>query len=146
MTLKLDRAPLATRQVLAIRADIGRPVQIGASDQGVRRYIPITGGEFTGAEIRGRVLPGGADWQLERADGVTEIDAHYAIEADDGAIIIVRNRGIADRTGDAPYVRTTPRFQAPVGTHDWLNRRLFVGTIVPARDFSHVMVSVFQVD
>ena len=31
--------------------------------------------------LSGRILEGGVDWQIARADGVLEIDAHYVIEA-----------------------------------------------------------------
>ncbi|MFC0295935.1 DUF3237 family protein [Geobacillus jurassicus] len=34
--------------------------------------------------MRGKVLPGGADYQLIRKDGVAELLAHYVIETDDG--------------------------------------------------------------
>lgn len=40
---------------------------LGATPLGRRRIIGITGGKFTGPRLSGRVLPGGADWQLIRA-------------------------------------------------------------------------------
>ena len=130
-----------------------RPVNVGRSDLGERRFIPITGGVFSGSGpaegLNGRVLPGGADWQLTRADGVTEIDAYYAIETDAGEVIVVRNRGLADRSGERaenPYVRTTPKFQAPEGACGWLNRTLFAGGIRVAADASHVIVNVYRID
>ncbi|MCB0991222.1 MAG: DUF3237 family protein [Acidimicrobiales bacterium] len=141
-------APAPTLElVLTIRADISPAVEVGPSDGGTRRYIPIVGGSFDGRGLTGEVLPGGADWQLDRPDGITEIDAHYSIRAEDGTVIIVRNRGIADRTrpgGQGPYLRSSPRFHAPAGPHDWLNRSVFVGTITPAADRSHVMVRVYE--
>ena len=143
-------APLTSTFVLSLRVDVAAPVKIGPSDLGERQYIPITGGAFEGfgpAEgLVGKVLPGGADWQLSRADGVTEVEAHYAIETEAGAVIVVRNCGLIDRTGERPYVRTAPRFQAPEGRLGWLNRSLFVGTIRVASDFSHVVISVFRID
>ena len=80
-----------------------------------------------------------------RRDGVLEIEAIYAIRTSDGAVINVRNTGLFSQTGDTPYVRSQPRFQAPEGRYDWLNRTLFLATIAPARDGSHVMVNVFEV-
>ncbi len=72
--------------------EIGAPVVVGKTPAGHRQYIPITGGRFHGDKIQGTVLPGGADWQTTRADGVTEVDALYSMKCDDGTVIIVRNR------------------------------------------------------
>lgn len=94
--------------------------------------------------IEGEVLPG-ADWQLLRQDGVLEIEAIYAIRTSDGVVINVRNVGIFSQVDDSPYVRTQPQFQAPEGDYDWLNKKMFLATIAPATDGSHVLVSVFEV-
>ena len=65
---------------------------LGEGPLGERRIVPITGGHFAGPRIRGRVLPGGADRQLIRRDGVKRLEALYEIEAEDGAVITVLNR------------------------------------------------------
>jgi Protein of unknown function (DUF3237) len=118
-------------------------VVIGPSSHGVRRYVPVTGGSFQSPKIRGLVLPGGADWQLQRSDGVLKIDALYSIQADDGAVIIVRNRGLIAAGGS--YGRTTPMFEVPVGPHDWLNKAVFVGSLSGAPRPGAVAVRVFRV-
>ena len=56
----------------------------------------------------------------------------------DGALIRVHNRALSAPapSGGARYVRCAPRFEAPVGPHDWLNKAIFVGTLAvdnPAR-------------
>ena len=53
--------------------------------------VPITGGTFEGPRLKGKVLPG-ADWQIVRPDGVLELEARYALETDDGALISMVNR------------------------------------------------------
>ena len=99
--------------------------ELGETPQGRRRIIGITGGRFSGERLSGRVLPGGADWQVIRSDGVADLDARYTLETADGALIYVRNRGY--RHGPAEilrrlasgenvdpglyYMRTTPRFE-----------------------------------
>ena len=135
-----DAAPLTTELVMELKVNIGAPVTIGESDMGTRRFIPITGGEFVGKNIRGEVIPGGADWQLTRPDGITEVKAIYAIKTQDGAVIEVDNRGLVDRSDNSTYVRTVPTFKAPVGTYDWLNKRIFTGTITPGRGFVTIRV------
>ena len=122
---------------------IAPAVEIGPSSRGTRRYIPITGGTFQGPRIKGVVLSGGADWQLQRPDGTTEIDALYSMKADDGAVIIVRNRGLISKGG--AYFRTIPEFEAPVGPHDWLNQAVFVGSVSGAPQPGAVIIRVFQV-
>ena len=136
-------APLQTELVYEALVTIDPAVDAGNGPLGHRRYIPITGGTFHGSRIRGVVLPGGADWQLDRADGVTEVDALYSMRCDDGTVIIVHNRGVISAGG--AYMRTTPRFDAPSGPHDWLNRSLFVGSISAAPQPGAVVIRVFRV-
>lgn len=138
-----------TEPVLEAYVTIDPAVEVGASDHGTRRFIPITGGRFVGDGLRGRVLPGGADWQLERPDGVLELYALYSLETDDGQVIVVENEGVASndvRGGESRrYLRTSPRFHAPRGEHDWLNKSVFVGTVTPEEDGSAVVIRVFRV-
>ena len=64
--------------------------RVGDSKRGMRNVIPITGGTVSG-RITGKVLMGGADYQL--LSPPPSIDAHYLWETDDGELIIVRNGG-----------------------------------------------------
>jgi len=126
---------------------------IGDIPVGQGRVIPITGGAFEGPRLKGKVMPGGADWQTVRADGVTELQAHYGLETDDGAIIQVWNSVIARPeapgvTGGAPgrFLRSTIRLQAPKGPHDWLNKSVFIGTLnAPADARAPVTIRCFEV-
>ncbi len=136
-------APLQTEFVYEAVVEIGQLVDVGATPHGHRRYIPITGGTFEGARIRGTVLPGGADWQTSRPDGVTEVDALYSIRADDGTVIIVRNGGVI--TAGGAYMRTAPRFEAPAGPHAWLNEAQFVGSVAGGPRPGTVIIRVFRV-
>ncbi len=111
---------------------LGEAVTPGQTPRGLRRIIPITGGHFEGPGIKGEIMPGGWDWQLERADGCTEIEADYFLKTDDGVVINVVNKGVLcpPPAGGAPApVRTHPVFEAPSGKYDWLNRSAFVGTL-----------------
>mgnify|MGYP003596733221 CR=1 FL=1 len=132
---------LLTEFALELRVSIGRPLSLGTSSFGARRTIPITGGEFEGPRIKGTVLPGGADYQITRPDGVTTVEAIYTIQAEDGALIHVRNAGIIS----APYVRTAPVFDAPQGPHDWLNKSIFVGSLRVNDQRNGVIVRAYRV-
>ncbi len=116
--------------------------ELGATPLGLRRIVPIAGGEFEGPRFSGRVLPGGADWQLVRADGVAVLEARYTLETTDGALVYVRNRGyrhgppeVMERLarGEAVdaslyYQRATPWFETAAPQYAWLNRTVCVAT------------------
>jgi uncharacterized protein DUF3237 len=88
-----EEAPALPRltQIFAADVSVGAPLDLGDVGKGGRRVVPITGGEFSGPDIRGTVVPGGADWQILRGDGVSELEARYTLRTDDGALIMVRN-------------------------------------------------------
>ena len=143
-----------TEYVFTIEAAIGEALPMGPSIDGERRSIPITGGSFSGSyngeTIAGAVVPGGADYQVTRADGTTFITAVYMIRTDDGALINVVNEGYivppGARGNDALYFRTTPKFTAPTGKYGWLNSTVFVSAIRfdPARP-GVVIIDVYRV-
>ena len=121
------------------------PVQVvGETPNGRRQSIPITGGTFSGPGIQGRILPGGADYQLVRADGSVMIDADYMLETDDHAIIHVRNVGliVPDAKGGLGYAWAAPTFNAPNGKYGWLNSALFVSSITSSG--GGVKIAIFK--
>src|SRR5947209_8285890 len=89
-----DTGAPALSFVADIRVDVGEPVTIGHTGAGLRRVIPILGGSVQGPRLAGRVVPGGADFQNLRTDGVMELEAKYVLEATNGALIYVVNRGL----------------------------------------------------
>ncbi len=133
------------------------PQELGDTPQGRRRIIGITGGRFSGERLSGRVLPGGADWQVIRADGVADLDARYTLETGDGALIYVRNRGYRHGPADVLkklslgeavdpslyYMRTTPSFETGDERYSWLNRMVCVAT--GARRAAAVELDVYEV-
>jgi len=128
---------------LIVRVD--KPIELGLVPTGlsggsVRRVIPIASGEVRGPKLRGRVVPGGADYQTIRPDGLTDLQARYLIETEDGALIYVENSGIRCgppelmeklRRGEVVdpaliYFRSTPRFETAAPGYEWLMRSLFL--------------------
>jgi len=128
--------PVRTEWVLNLVVTCSSPELIGpteASKDGKRRDIwPIIGGQFEGKGIRGTVVPGGGDFPLMRPDGVIVIDALYRLKTDDGVTIIIHNKGLYyPPEGDLPErYRLVPEFTAPVGKYDWLNKSIFISTLV----------------
>ncbi|MBB5499403.1 DUF3237 domain-containing protein [Paraburkholderia sp. MM5384-R2] len=137
--------PLQLAHALFVHVDLEPPKIIGPTKYGFRQVVPIAGGHFEGERLRGRVLPGGADWNVARVDGVTEIQARYTLETDDGALIYIVNEGLTTAspevimklvTGqatrlDAWYFRSAPRFETAEPKYQWLQRSLFVGDLLP---------------
>jgi hypothetical protein len=125
-----------------LRVTVGAPVMVGQVPRGQRRIVSILGGTFEGPSIKGKVVPGGADWQIIRPDGFSELDTRYMLETDKGQLIYVQNAGIRHAEpavmekllkGDIVdpklvYFRTIPTFETAAPDLQWLTRSLFIGT------------------
>ena len=117
--------------VVELKVKLGQAYGVGETAHGNRFIIPITGGTFEGPNIKGEVLPGGADYQMSGKTH-TDIEAIYCIRTDDGVTIHIRNKGIIAGS----YFYCSPKFEAPVDSkYAWLNDAIFVcrpsGTMVP---------------
>lgn len=123
-------SPAAPELEFAVRLHVtlGQAYSVGKTTHGTRIIIPITGGTFEGPEIKGEILPGGADYQMvDASTGHTEVEAIYCIRTDDGVTIHVRNNGIIEMSKDGMYFTCAPKFEAPADSrYAWLNNRLFV--------------------
>jgi len=142
--------PAGPRSVLVYRAValLEERVPHGTTPYGERFRVPIIGGSFEGPDLKGRIVPGGADWQLLRADGYLELVADYYMETDDKVLIKVTNRGLV-QTAPGPdgkrYAMTTPHFEAPMGKYVWLNQFIFAGTVAPGEGKApSVHLSIFK--
>ncbi len=139
------------------RVSIAPPLDMGVTRAGHRRVIPILGGTFEGPRIRGKVLPGGADWQILHPDGAADLEARYTLETEAGSLVYVTNRGM--RRGDPAilqrlnsgekvdtslyYFRTVASFEASAAECEWLTAALFVGS--GERGPDHVVVRFWQI-
>ncbi|MCQ2065042.1 MAG: DUF3237 domain-containing protein [Bacteroidaceae bacterium] len=112
--------------VVRLNVSLGQAFTVGDNGKGTRTVIPITGGTFEGPDIKGEVLPGGADYQLA-VDGRNEVEAIYCIRTDDGVSIHVRNTGIIKMGQGGMYFRCAPKFEAPKDSkYAWMNDCLFL--------------------
>jgi hypothetical protein len=148
---------LSTRYVFTITVLIGGVTSAGDTGHGVRRIIPILGGEVRGDDVNGTVCAFGADFQIIRPNELIELEAKYAFETDDGAVVYVENKGI--RFGPVEllqqlkrgepvdpkliYFRTVPRFETGSEKYRWLMQNLFIGSA--ARHADRVVIDVHQV-
>ncbi|KRQ10946.1 hypothetical protein AOQ73_07035 [Bradyrhizobium pachyrhizi] len=148
---------LETRYVFTITARIAEVTSAGDIGTGVRRIIPVIGGEVKGEKVNGKVLAFGADFQIIRPNELIELEAKYAFETDDGAVVYVENKGI--RFGPVEllqklkrgepvdpkliYFRTVPKFETGAENYRWLMQHIFVGSA--ARHADRVVIDVHQV-
>lgn len=133
-----------TELVLEAKVNIGSMVNVGESKRGTRRIIPITGGTFSGPNIKGTVLPMGEDWQLTRPDGATELSAIYLLKTDDGVVIRIHNQVLMGQGGAA---RSVIDFEAPLKSpYAYLNNSVYLGTLGMGQGQpSHVVITVYKV-
>ena len=142
--------------LMTLAVEVGEITSLGATPTGERRVVPISGGTFDSAEgWRGQVLPGGADWQLLRSDGVLEVDARYVLQDERGARVQVISQGLRHgppeviaalargETVDRSlyYFRTAMRFETSAAALQHLNFIFAVG--IGAREARLVRLNVF---
>ena len=136
---------------LQLKVTLGETFAIDNTQHGRRTVIPITGGTFEGPTLKGTILNGGADYQLNAPDGRTELEAIYCIKTDDGVYIHVRNLGIIANGKDAEgkptfYFKAAPQFEAPSNSrYGWLNNALFVCEPEWRQDFKGIVLNVWRV-
>lgn len=157
--------PAPTLEHLAdLTVHVAQPIEagqvLGLNSRGRRRIIPITGGTLRGPRLQGRVLAGGADFQLVVSETAADLDARYIIELEGeefgGQHLYVQNRAL--RRGSASdiaklvrgevvdpaaiYFRCVPTFEVSSPALAWLTESLFVGT--GARHPDRVEISLFR--
>lgn len=136
--------------VMSIHVAIAAGEGLGACTDGQRRNYRILGGHFEGLNVRGEVVAGGADFYLQRSDGVGELDARYSLLSDRGDWINIHNTGLIvlsdqgrelEAQGIWPIAEEeyrchcSPRFQVARGRLDWLTRSVMIAKVsYPAAD------------
>lgn len=149
---------LGTQPIFTVHAELEPIMNLGHTPYGERRVIGISGGTVSGPKLNGRILPGGSDWQIIRADGAADIQARYTIESDTGARILVYSAGLRHgppevmarlAKGDNVdpslyYFRTVLRFEAADPSVDWLNRILALAR--GQREARAVRLDVYEVE
>ncbi len=124
-----------------MQAEVGAPLDFGETQHGHRRVIPITGGRVDGERLHGRIVPGGADWQILHSGGAASLDARYTIETDQGALIYVMNHGLrhgppqilerlnrGERVDPGSYYfRSVATFETSAAECVWLTRAIILG-------------------
>ncbi len=143
--------------IFRIHCELADILDVGPAPFGHRRVVNIVGGTVTGSRLSGRLLPGGADWQILAASGAADLHARYTIESDTGALIQVDSRGMRHAPPDVLarlargealdpglyYFRTAMRFETAHPSTDWLNRIIAIAR--GTREKSAVRLDVYEV-
>jgi len=113
---------------------LGSSFSVSNAKRGSRNIIPITGGTTTG-KVAGKILDGGADYQLAGSSGTT-LDARYTLAPSDGSFIIVRNCG--------PINTLVPAFEAAAdGPYKFLNDGKFLSS-APGSGAGGVSITFYE--
>ncbi len=150
--------PPALLLMTRIECDVGPLVSLGGpAKHGERRYVALGAGHASGPELNGTLVEGGIDWQVQRADGVTDICAHYVIRCADGALVEVQSDGLrygppevmarlmrGEAVGpDEYFFRTLMRFTT--GHASWLHLNKVMALARGERRASRVMLDVWRI-
>ena len=150
-------APPALVAMTRVRCEVGALVTLGPAQYGERRYVPLGGGSVSGPELNGTLVEGGVDWQVNRADGVLDIAAHYVIRADDGGLIEVQSDGMRHGPADVMarlargepvaadeyFFRTVVRFTT--GAPQWLHLNKVLALAVGQREARLVILDFYRI-
>lgn len=145
------------KKFIQLNVELSPVMELGQGRGGLRKIIPIIGGQVSG-EISGRILNLGADWQIVHSDELAYLDARYAIETHDGAIIEIHNRGFRQASAEIAqklikgeqvdpsqyYFRTAAFLETGHKDYDWVNSRVFVGT--GRRNQAQVIIELYIVE
>ena len=128
-------------RVYRLEATLAQPLDLGQTAQGHRRIVPLTGGTFTGPELKGTLLPGAsADWQIVLPDGTALGDIRYTLQTDRGTLLYVQSHGVRHGSADvlerlargkdvdaSEYTfRTSTQIETAEPELDWLNKGVFI--------------------
>jgi hypothetical protein len=149
---------IQTRELFQMTLEVPSIVDLGQTPKGVRRIALVTGGQFQGDRLRGKVHGGpGGDWMILRNDGVLSLDVRLTLETDDQQLIFMSYQGVRhgpqevmERLGRGEqvdpkeyYFRMVPSFETSSKKYDWLNKIICVAT--GKRDATGPTYQVFEV-
>ena len=149
---------LKVEPVFYLHLQLSGPVDVGQTGPaGLRRIVSILGGSLQGPGLKGKIMPG-ADYQIVRADGLTEIDAHYVVQMESGDLLYVTNRGMRHAPAEVLrklnageqvdqsqiYFRTVVSVETAAPALQWMTRTIFV--CAGERQPNEAVIHVYRVN
>ncbi|MBE5099206.1 MULTISPECIES: DUF3237 domain-containing protein [Priestia] len=131
------------KKIATFTINVRTPIVIGYTGLGKKQFIPIKSGTVAG-EIKGLILPSGADFQIIRWDGRVDLSARYVIQTEDDELIYIENNGIRQVSEEFKeqaaegkivppehgFFRTVSAFETGSAKYKWLQDRIFLGAAV----------------
>lgn len=157
MAQTLVPTALNSRFLGSLAIEVERPIPLGVTPSGLRRFDMLKGGTFTGPRVSGRILPGGNDSLVQKTDGAYHPDVRVVLETNDGAMVLITYKAIRIASEDVHnrllagenlpytdyYLRSAPFFETSAPQYDWLNRILSIG--VGRREGPMVIYEIFEI-
>lgn len=151
------------QKVMNIEVSIAPPQQLGACNDGLHSNYPIIGGTFSamgdkGDWYQGKVLPSGADFFIEYADGSGRMNAIYSLQGPEQELINIHNTGLFEVTSqgqqrlqagqwplpESDYrCRCTPLLRVARGPLAWLDHQVLTG-VVGYPDSDRVSIVIYR--
>ena len=137
---------LETNLVLTLAIEVGEIQEVGKTPRGYLKVVPVKGGSFFGVNIKGRVLPGGYDWNTVINNDTEHVLSRYILQTDDGVYISIENEGYLElKEEHSNRIKTVARFEVSEGKYHWLNSGVYVGSLETGKTgTTNVNIKIFK--
>lgn len=135
---------LETEEIMRIHVQCNDDMEVKNDGSGFLRVIPIVGGTFQG-KVNGTIVPGGADWNTSKDNGISHLFAKYLLKTEDGEYIAIENEGKIDMKAAETRIKTIPRFQVSSDSkYAWLNAGVFVGELQGGEQRGQIEIIIYK--
>lgn len=116
---------------------------LGETPYGKRQVLIVKSGTVEGERIKGTVMSGGFDFQLDISNGVTEVEQILVIKTDDGRYMYIRSAGTGLNQND---LRMVPDIEVPKnGKYGWINNGKYVGRRIVDTAAKTMKIKVYDI-
>jgi len=137
---------LKSKLLFEVTFNLKPGVEVGQTLAGKRTIYPVKDGFFEGPNLKGKVLPDGADWFLQLNETSNKIDVRVTLQTNEGENIYVTYQGYLNLNANGTYYfRTTPYFETSSKKLAYLNHTVSVGVGTIVKLGETVSYKVYQI-
>jgi len=141
-----DAQELKSKLLFEVTFNLKPGIEIGQTLAGKRTIYPVLDGFFEGPNLKGKVLPDGADWFLQLNETTNKIDVRVTLQTNEGENIYVTYQGYLKLNADGTYYfRTTPYFETSSKKLANLNHTVSVGVGTIVKMGETVSYKVYEI-
>lgn len=134
---------LQAELILNIHVICSSSLEVGKTIDGNLNVIPIIGGTFDG-KIKGSVMPIGADWNIDKGNGIANVSAKYVLKTEDDECISIENEGVIDFLNEST-IKTRTKFLVDNNSqYAWLNTGVYVGALEGGDKPGEIEIKVYR--